>query len=854
VIRANLLLVDEEQSSGPLAWAIHSILGSILLLLPFAFGGTQPWSQEIFFALTTALLLFAILPAVKNPSIRLDWNWAYAPILLFLLLAVTQLVSWPAEFISAISPHTSKLRSSLLFDQPNSAALLSHQTFTLYPLATVENLRLLLAVAGIFFAVTQFHRTRRQIEILLSMIAAVGFAVALFAAYQDMTGATTIYGSVPVMHRDSGPFMNHSHFSQFMNLSIGASFGLGLMRWTTALQEIQPRFRSLEDVREFITHPRMQFVILLAVAILVEAIVLLLSMSRMGAISMIAAGAITGVLLSWRTRSRDKGSVMLILGIVLLAVLLCVGFDTIYDRIATVRHIENAEGGRLEMLRDMSAAFKQFPVIGTGLGTHEFVFPMFDHSSIRERATHAENEFAQLLEETGFTGLLLALWFLVAISIRFWVCIRNPRRSVQYAAFGLGFGLVAILIHSFSDFGQHVPANAVLTACSAALLINISHLSIHRIAPEPIAPEPADRAQIPSLLSTDPQARRRRMSRLAFAMVLLGIGAWCIAGSEAQRAASTQWDSALSISAELQKDQWKGTDSDYLALLTPATAAAHLQPQNVKYRYWLNSFRWRSLSRTAGKEVKTFELRRAVLPFVSEIVDDLINAQTLCPTYAPNYNLAGELEHFVLRKPQGMQLVETGFHLNPKDARSAFIAGQFALDQKRWDIALADFKIATEAGADKCEAIELCVDKADQPSLAYQLAESDSSALSYLIDLLGNRPEDKQLVSKCRSDLFSILQAQANDPGASADTIGALAQQYAAQGNISKAISYYRKALAQDYSRVEWHYQLANLLAASGDRTGGMGEARICLRIHPQMKEAETLLGKLSVQSSVPPG
>jgi tetratricopeptide (TPR) repeat protein len=167
---------------------------------------------------------------------------------------------------------------------------------------------------------------------------------------------------------------------------------------------------------------------------------------------------------------------------------------------------------------------------------------------------------------------------------------------------------------------------------------------------------------------------------------------------------------------------------------------------------------------------------------------------------------------------------------------------------------LADFKSASEAGADKREAMELCVEKADQPSLAYQLAGSDSSALTYLINLLANRPEDRQLVEKCRADLFSLLQLQADDPNASADTIAALAQEYAARGNRPKAISYYRKALAQDYSRVEWHYQLANLLAASGDLTGGMGEARICLRIHPQMKEAETLLGTLSVQSTAPPG
>jgi hypothetical protein len=47
-------------------------------------------------------------------------------------------------------------------------------------------------------------------------------------------------------------------------------------------------------------------------------------------------------------------------------------------------------------------------------------------------------------------------------------------------ALGLGFGVVAILVHSAADFGQHVPAVAALTAVSCALLINLAHATARR--------------------------------------------------------------------------------------------------------------------------------------------------------------------------------------------------------------------------------------------------------------------------------------------------------------------------------------------------------------------------------------
>ena len=62
---------------------------------------------------------------------------------------------------------------------------------------------------------------------MLGAIAAVGGAVALLALLQDLTAADKIFWLIPtgVGRANSGPFVDHSHFCQYMNLCVGAALG-----------------------------------------------------------------------------------------------------------------------------------------------------------------------------------------------------------------------------------------------------------------------------------------------------------------------------------------------------------------------------------------------------------------------------------------------------------------------------------------------------------------------------------------------------------------------------------------------------------------------------------------------------
>src|SRR4029079_6457180 len=83
------------------------------------------------------------------------------------------------------------------------------------------------------------------------------------------------------------------------------------------------------------------------------------------------------------------------------------------------------------------------------------------------------------------------------------------------AAIGLGYGLLAVLIQSATDFGQHTPAVALLTAVVCALILNLSELRWRELG------------QVATALPR----RGWLWMRAAGIVVVLAVGAW--AGREA---------------------------------------------------------------------------------------------------------------------------------------------------------------------------------------------------------------------------------------------------------------------------------------------------------------------------------
>ncbi len=817
----------------------------LLAFAPLAYGTTQSWSREVFLLLVSAA---ATVAAAKHVAIAWDparfgdgtgrpvgfvWSWAYVPIALFLALAAAQAVSVPAAWVAAVSPGTTRLRAELLADLPDAAAALRRASVSFYPYATRSQAVMVAAVGVLYAVVLDVFRRSAAIRRLLAVVAAIGGVVAALAVSQNVTGTTMIYGVVAQTQRNSGPFQSYSHFSQFMNLSVAAGLALLLDR----VARLADFYRTPAEVWEALRRPREWAVWALAALCVAGPVTVMLSMSRMGLISLVVAAAASGGVLAWRGRPADgsRGSgrawVLVGLGMVVFLVLLCVGFDTVYSRLSSVRD-PNTTGRRQEMLKDMVAEFRQFPLLGTGLGTHEFVFGLYDHRDLPSIATHAENEYAELMEETGIVGVALGAAFLAVVASDYARATRRPAEPIGFVPFGLGFGLVAILVHSGTDFGQHLPANAALTATFAALLATLARRRRDREggAVAPPAARPVRRAA----------AVAGGLGVLtAAAAAGVAVGLW----ADRARQAESVWNLALDRAAALSRAAWQGSDQAYIDLLTPAAAAVALEPGDVEYRYWTDADRWHSLARSVDPTVGGAGLPEEARPWAEQLVADFDAARLLCPTYGPPLCVEGQVNRFVLgRAALGERQIRAAYRLSPYDRTVCLIAGAEAASAGQAEVATdALTKYATLGGGVQDYA-DVCV-RAKLPIIPYRIVHHDRRQLLYLASRMPpSDPGWQPWITKCTSVAGLLLADAASKPDAPPDV---LAEQAAADrqvGRLADAAALYGRALTQNYGELSWRLARGRCLLDLDRPDAASEDARIVLRLRPENADAKSLL------------
>ena len=215
-------------ASGRFDSVIEWLLVGLLAFMPLAFGVVHAWSEEVVITLSGAIVICFLLKLVFDRHQGIIWSWSYVPVGLFILIGILQLIPLSTGLISIISPNTAVLKTELLGDLSNADDVLNSMTLSFYPNATKQNLRLILAVAGVFVVVLNVFRRPNQIKRLLVAIVVIGGVFAAIALAQNIFGNGKIYWFVPTRYggAHSGPFVNHSNYGQFMNLSIGAALGL----------------------------------------------------------------------------------------------------------------------------------------------------------------------------------------------------------------------------------------------------------------------------------------------------------------------------------------------------------------------------------------------------------------------------------------------------------------------------------------------------------------------------------------------------------------------------------------------------------------------------------------------------
>jgi O-antigen ligase len=342
--------------------------------------------------------------------------------------------------------------------------LVFHRTASIYD--TRIQFQLLLLYLILLFLLPQAYYRMNHWRGLLWFLMSLAFFVSVFGILQHLTFNGKLYwfrvmryGGVPF-----GPYVNRNHFAGFAELLIPVAL-----------------------VPLVLGKVRRERLVLVALFALVPIVALLLSASRGGIISFIVQMIIMFLLLLVR---RIRSKYMLAGGVLVLCAVLMVswiGVQQVLERFSDYKALDVSLGKRASMRHDTWQIFLDHPVLGTGLGTLQMVFPPYETLYDAKIVNHTHNDYLEALAETGVPGGIFCLWFLAVLFLE---SIRGLKElgSSFGAALNLSglVGCSGMLVHSLVDFNLHIPANALLffvAAHLATVRLNVPNSGMPQNAP-----------------------------------------------------------------------------------------------------------------------------------------------------------------------------------------------------------------------------------------------------------------------------------------------------------------------------------------------------------------------------------
>jgi O-antigen ligase len=423
----------------------------IFVLAPLPFGSNRPWAWSMLALVTGALLVSwawrswrsGAQPAVTPGRIR-------GPLLLFLLVCLyVALQTVPGLPDELANPYW-RLPADVLGVEP-------HNSISIAPTGTTTALMRLLSYGAIFWLALQSFRSVDQADRAVFVIALAGAGYSAYGLLMHFSGAELILWFSKWDHLGSvtGTFANRNHFATFT--------GLGLLCALAYLARQNSVARTpWAALAAFLLRPRADLFVLLAV-LPITLVSLVLSQSRAGVVSTLAACSVFCAGLAWQSR-RQRPLWLGFCGAFLASagLYLALAGDSLFHRIAQLLDPETVEY-RFPAWRAILEAIGDFPLLGVGYGAFEDVFKIYRPPEVTVYFDTAHSTYLENSLELGLPAAL-ALWSAMA-----WValiCLRALRRRHPTRLYAWAAACVTILVglHAAFDFSLQIPAVALTYA------------------------------------------------------------------------------------------------------------------------------------------------------------------------------------------------------------------------------------------------------------------------------------------------------------------------------------------------------------------------------------------------------
>lgn len=416
---------------------------------------TYHWANTAVFYYFLAVLVWAPLPLASNR----EWSTVLlACLLLSGLLACGILLRLGHQRVTTALRRAWPALSALIATQVWVAAQLAFG-ISVAPDSTRLALLLGVALVAAFVLVLLLVDSRPRILRIAQVMVGCAVLQAFFASAMMMSDLDKIPFLDKVFERGgaSGTFINRNHLAGFLQMNL--AIGIGML---VAQLHRHPADSWREFMRRTIdTVLSRKFRLRLYLAIMVVALVL--TRSRMGNVAFFSSLLLCGAAGMVLQRRVTRNAVLFFVSLLLIDIYIVgtwFGVDKVVERLQeTTLETETRD----EVALDTITLWRDHFWMGTGADSffEAYVYGGYmNANSLYYR--HPENDYLEIGSGFGFIGFALLA---TAVATSLWQALLAQRRSTSSIRQGLGFastmGITSILIHSFTDFNLHIPANSL---------------------------------------------------------------------------------------------------------------------------------------------------------------------------------------------------------------------------------------------------------------------------------------------------------------------------------------------------------------------------------------------------------
>lgn len=370
------------------------------------------------------------------------------------LLGMIQYVPLPTGILSRVAPvnliiyhETAEVLASV------GAGEALRPRVSIAPDATLDVVLLILALLALFVSSAALVDTRGRRRLFAGVLVAGAILQILLAALREAA-----------RDRAHGTFANPNHFAGYLEIILAVAFG---MLWAEILTGRDRAWNSPDRAERF----EKRFLPLAARSLLwgVIAIGIALTQSRGGilsaAISMLAMLALAG----FHARAPIRKRLSLAILSALIASLLFVAFSAGASRFARLIGSDPRDVGRearYVIWTTSLDAWKQFPLLGSGLGGFREAFRRVQPRELSGLVEQAHSDPLQLLVTGGSVGAALGVLLFGSLFALLFGAWRRQKHREESAFVLAGLGaLLSLTLHSLVEFNFSIPVIPATLAC-----------------------------------------------------------------------------------------------------------------------------------------------------------------------------------------------------------------------------------------------------------------------------------------------------------------------------------------------------------------------------------------------------